>query len=529
MSLPIGLPRYTVRLRLTLLFGAVFLLCAAILLGMTYLLVRGSGDGYTYSVKVSGGGAAISGPHGPLGLAVFQVTRPAPLARQRSGTFRRTKRRRRSGPVGRFGVLRVGPPGAGGNAAGNAALARGEASTAGGNIAAVISAQGAAGALPQLPGPVALVRREAKAQANQLQVLASQQHSDELHHLLTDLGIALAVMCFLSMGLGWLVARRVLRPLQTITRTARSISATNLHRRLALSGPDDELRELGDTFDELLERLERSFEAQRQFVANASHELRTPLTLERAVIEVALADPGADGASLREACRRVLEIGEEQERTIEALLTLARSERGLERRDPVDLAVPAHKALRGAAPAISERGLRTESGIDSAPALGDQDLVERMICNLLDNAIRHNVPGGTLAVRTGLSSGHAFVSVASDGPPIGDEEVLGIFEPFRRLGATRAANGQGHGLGLSIVKAIAVAHRAELSARPRDGGGLEVTVSFPAPPGATHAAATDLRAPAANGGGAGGTGPGAASASGGAGRAAPSRDGVPAP
>src|SRR6202044_819392 len=176
--------------------------------------------------------------------------------------------------------------------------------------------------------------------------------------------VALAIMVAASMALGWVIAGRVLRPLQVITAAARELSASTLHERLALEGPDDELRELGDTFDELLGRLEASFEAQRQFVANASHELRTPLTLERAILEVTLADPAASTASLRDACERVLAIGEQQERMIAALLTLARSERGLERRERLRLQDVAGAVLHERQEEIARRGLRLDTKLE---------------------------------------------------------------------------------------------------------------------------------------------------------------------
>jgi signal transduction histidine kinase len=305
----------------------------------------------------------------------------------------------------------------------------------------------------------------------------SQQRSAELNQLLRESGIALAIMTVVSIGLGWLVAGRVLRPLRTITTAARRISARNLHQRLALDGPDDELKELGNTFNGLLARLEGSFAAQRQFVANASHELRTPLARQRTLVEVALRDPNPTVASLQAVCDRVLATGEEQERLIEALLTLARSQRGLDCREPLDLAAVTGDAAEASEAGAQSRGLRVHSALAEAPALGDPRLAERLAVNLVDNAVRHNVPGGWVEVVTGMRAGRAVLSVANTGPVIPPEKVDLLFQPFGRL--EDRVNRDGLGLGLSIVTAIAAAHDADLRARPLPGGGLEVEVHFP--------------------------------------------------
>jgi signal transduction histidine kinase len=280
------------------------------------------------------------------------------------------------------------------------------------------------------------------------------------------------------MAFGWLLAGRALRPLQAITTAAREISASNLHERLALKGPDDELRELGDTFDELLGRLEASFESQRQFVANASHELRTPLTLERAILEVTLADPAASASSLRAACERVLAIGEQQERMIDALLALARSERGLERRVPLLLDTVTDEVLRERREEIARRGLRLDAKLEHAPTTGDPRLIERLVANLLDNAIRHNVADGWVAITTATEAGEAVLTVANSGPVIASEEVERLLQPFRRLGADRVGRRDGHGPGLSIVAAVATAHGATLTVHAQPDGGLRVEVRF---------------------------------------------------
>ena len=305
-------------------------------------------------------------------------------------------------------------------------------------------------------------------------------------------------MAVVSVALGWLVAGRVLQPLRTITAAARRISASNLHQRLALDGPDDELTELGKTFDGLLARLDASFAAQRQFVANASHELRTPLARQRTLVEVALRDPNATVGSLRAACERVLATGEEQERLIEALLTLARSQRGLDRREPLDLAEVTGDAVQASEPGAQDRGVSLRASLGQAPALGDTRLTGRLAANLLDNAVRHNTTGGWVEVSTGISNGRSVLAVSNTGPVIPPDRVDLMFQPFGRLEATRVSS-DGLGLGLSIVTAVAAAHDADLRARPRAGGGLEVEVSSrgrPRPPGPRRRA--DRRQPAAN-------------------------------
>jgi signal transduction histidine kinase len=309
-------------------------------------------------------------------------------------------------------------------------------------------------------------------------------HGDSLHQLLVQSGIALAIMSVASIVLGWLVAGRVLRPLREMTATTRRISERNLHERLALAGPRDELKDLADTVDDLLARLESAFGAQQRFVANAAHELRTPLTLWRALLEETLTDPDATIDSFRATSRRLLTLGSEQEQLLESLLTLAWSERGLERREPFDLAAVTAAVLREPPPEASARGVRIEGEIDPAPAAGNAALAEQLVRNLVDNAVHHNVAGGRVWVRTGTRGGDAVLLVTNDGPVIPATEVGRLFEPFRRLRADRTAPGDDHhGLGLSIVSAIATAHGATLAAAARPEGGLAVEVAFP-PPGA---------------------------------------------
>lgn len=393
------LPRRTARLRLTVLYGGVFGLGAAVLLTITYLMVS-------------------------------QLTTPRI---QRSGT-----------PRGN-GL----PPPDGVRA-----------------------------------GPVTDPRFRTSLDVSKAQQ-ALQTHAHDMEILAIFSGIALAVALVAAVVIAWFIAGRVLRPLSTITAAARRISASNLHQRLSLSGPDDELRELGNTLDDLFGRLEASFDAQRRFVANASHELRTPLTRERTLLQVTRAKPARTLATWETVSEELLASNAEQERLIEALLTLAASQAGLEHREPVDLAAVTSTVLRTARSEADDLGLRVETVIRPAVLHGDPVLAGRLAANLIDNAVRHNIAGGHVQVTTRTSGGRAVLSVTSTGQAIPPGLVDGLFQPFQRLRPRGA--GKGHGLGLSIVQAIAAAHDAEITARARPGGGLAIDVAFPPPAPSTRA------------------------------------------
>jgi signal transduction histidine kinase len=311
-------------------------------------------------------------------------------------------------------------------------------------------------------------------------VEAAQRAADS-HQLLVNSGIALSIVAALALLAAWLVAGRMLRPIRTITRTARRISSASLHERLALDGPEDELKELGDTLDGLFARLEAAFDAQRHFVANASHELRTPLTAERTLLQVALDDPGTTIADWRATAREVLASTDEQARLIEALLTLASSEGGLNGFEPVDLAAAVSAAHHDLRPEIDRLGIQVHQVTTPAPLEGDSLLVERLVANLVGNAVHHNVAGGSVQVLTEMTEGWAVLSVANTGPRIPPGEVDRLFQPFQRLDRRRSNYKDGHGLGLSIVRAIATAHGATITAQPEPDGGLFVTVAFPQP------------------------------------------------
>jgi signal transduction histidine kinase len=258
----------------------------------------------------------------------------------------------------------------------------------------------------------------------------------------------------------------VLRPLSTITAAARRISASSLNERLALHGPDDELKELGDTLDSLFTRLQASFDAQRHFAANASHELRTPLTRERTLLQVTLADPDATSSTWQAVGRELLASNAEQEHLIEAMLTLASSEADIGEREPVDLAGMTSAALSAVRPAISRLDLDVAANLQPAILDGDPLLVQQLVTNLVDNAVRHNTPGGNVRVETRTSDGRAILSVANSGQAVPAAEVGRLFQPFQRLGLRPARRDGGHGLGLSIVRAIATVHAATITAQP---------------------------------------------------------------
>jgi len=300
--------------------------------------------------------------------------------------------------------------------------------------------------------------------------LGDRVRADALHTLLTRGAVALVAVGAVAIGLGWLIAERVLRPLHRITETARRVADRNLHERIALTDPRGEIKELADTFDSMLERLDRSFDSQRRFVANASHELRTPLAINRTLLEVALRRPGAP-PQLRDLGENLLAVNSRHERLIDGLLTLARSEQAITVRDPVDLAdIARHVA--------DQNGAHVTTDLAPAPTAGDPILLERVAQNLVKNALDYNTADGWVSVSTATRDGRAELTVRNTGPRIPAYEIPGLFEPFRRMN-DRVANDGGTGLGLSIVRSVAHAHGGDVFARPRPGGGLEVTVTLP--------------------------------------------------
>ena len=316
-------------------------------------------------------------------------------------------------------------------------------------------------------------------QLAQVGPVEAAQRSVDSHQLLVNSGIALAIVAVLALLAGWLVAGRMLRPIRTITRTARRISSSSLHERLALAGPEDELKELGDTLDDLFGRLDAAFEAQRHFVANASHELRTPITADRNVLQVALDDPDTSAETWRSTAIELLASNDEQRHLIESLLALASSESGLTAHEPVDLAALVTATLFQLRPEVDRLGIHVDEVTAPAPLEGDPLLVERLVANLLINAVNHNIAGGCIEVVTEVTEGMAGLSVTNTGPLIPPAEVDRLFQPFQRLDPHRSHYKDGHGLGLSIVRAIATAHQASINAHPMPDGGLSVSVIFP--------------------------------------------------
>ncbi|HTW12162.1 MAG TPA: ATP-binding protein, partial [Solirubrobacteraceae bacterium] len=436
--------------RLTLLYGACFLVAGAALLAITYGLVRHNTSVQASQLVFSDAGAGVR--------ATTHLPAPSPGT---DGNFLGALAPKNGGPV----AVQI--------------------SQYGKQVQAIRARS--IKAIEALQKLAASRQRQLTSVATSAKIALVKQHNRQLAALLTESGIALGIMAVLSIGLGWLMAGRALRPLRTMNQRARAITEHNLHERLALEPRGDELGELAETFDGLLGRLQRAFDSQRRFVANASHELRTPITLERALVEVALADPDASVESLRECCRRVLAAGEEQERLIEALLTLARSQGGIEARERVDLASIAAElagSYENGGSNNGHAGLNVSSSLGPAVITGDRALIERLVANLVDNAAAYNVPvDGWVRLWTGVKNGRPTLRVANSGPAVPPERVDELFEPFRRLDGERLSGGGGLGLGLSIVSAITTAHRGGVRAVPLREGGLEVVVSFPPAPG----------------------------------------------
>ena len=299
-----------------------------------------------------------------------------------------------------------------------------------------------------------------------------------LHRLLFEYAGALVVMTGVSVALGWWIAGRALAPLREITATAQRVSGENLGERIALQGPDDELKELADTFDGMLMRLDSAFASQKHFVANASHEMRTPLAIMRTEVDVALADPQASVEELRSMGEAVRETIDRSESLIAALLLLARSEGVHGREEPVDLAELAGDCITDLHHSAEIAGINIVTSLDPAAARGDSALLERMLGNLVENGIRHNHPGGELRVATSSADGVAEVLVRNGGAVIDPTEVQSLTEPFRRLSRTAG----GFGLGLSIVRSVAEVHGGTVELSAPAEGGLEVRVRIPADP-----------------------------------------------
>jgi signal transduction histidine kinase len=436
-------PKTTVRWRLTLLYGGLFLGSGAALLAFTYTLSEKSTITRAAPVEeivrhaVSGKGST---PPSPLANVTVKASGPPPhttglTAPQTLG----------SGARANFGPFPNG------------------------GVSNQTAVQAFKAFFSNGPG------------RNAILFAGTEQRVSDLHQLIIESSIALGVMALISAALGWLVAGRVLRPLRTMTATTQQISETSLDRRLAMAGPRDELRQLADTIDGLLERLEAAFDAQRRFVANASHELRTPLTAARAMLEMTISDPHATVETFRETCAQVLDESEHQEQLINALLALAHGQRGIEHREPLELAAIVGDVVARQRPEAALHGLLLDASLEPALVSGDGRLIEQLASNLIENAIRHNLPSGRIGVRVASDAGRASLEVVNTGPVVPEDQVQRLLQPFQRLAAERQGHGEGLGLGLSIVAAIANAHNAELDVHAPPDGGLDVEVRFRRP------------------------------------------------
>jgi signal transduction histidine kinase len=417
-------PQTTVRWRLTLLYGGLFLVCGAALLAITYTLVD-------HATVTNGPFRAFVNAPGPPASATLPKFQRAPIQAS------------------------TRPP------------------------------------RPKIPEQIQKLLRTASGRRTVFTVGSVQRISD-LHQLVIESSIALAIMAIISGALGWVVAGRALAPLRMMAAATQQISETNLHERLAMNGPPDELRQLADTIDGLLQRLEGAFDAQRRFVANASHELRTPLTAVRALLEMVLSDPRATVATFRTTCRQVLEESEQQEQLIDALLALAQGQRGVEARERIDLAAVAGDVLRAHGADAAARGIDVDASLEPAPILGDRRLIGRLVSNIIDNAVRYNAPGGIVRIVVQAGPSDVDLAVVNTGPVVPAAEIDRLLQPFQRLAGDRVGHGEGLGLGLSIVAAIATGHDAALEVKPGADGGLEISVRFARAPGADQEAASPL-------------------------------------
>ncbi|GAA3057535.1 HAMP domain-containing sensor histidine kinase [Streptomyces glomeratus] len=307
----------------------------------------------------------------------------------------------------------------------------------------------------------------------------NEQRQHALDNLLSRSLLALLGLAVIAFAFGYAMAGRVLSPLGRITRTARAVAGSDLSRRIELDGPDDELKELADTFDDMLERLQRAFTAQQRFVGNASHELRTPLAINRTLLEVHLSDPGAP-VELQQLGKTLLATNERSEQLVEGLLLLARSDNQIVERKPVDLAEVASQAVDQVHAEAEAKGVEIRGERAPVVVQGNGVLLERIALNLVQNAVRYNIPeGGWVDVTTLIQHGQAVLVVANTGPVVPAYEIDNLFEPFTRLRTERTGSDKGVGLGLSIARSVARAHGGHISAEPREGGGLVMRVMLP--------------------------------------------------
>ncbi|MFB9968503.1 sensor histidine kinase [Sinosporangium siamense] len=329
------------------------------------------------------------------------------------------------------------------------------------------------------PGPHVITKDQLIAEIEQGRVAVMED-------LIRNSMIIALALTALAVVLGYLISDRALRPLQQVTATAQRLSESTLHERIALSGPQDDVKRLADTFDAMLDRLQRAFNAQRRFVNNASHELRTPLAINRTLLEVALEEPDAS-QDLRTLGTALLNTNARHERLIESLLLLARSEHEPIDVRPVDLAYLLRLTVEQLQPAADRRRITISAEVRQSRDPGDTTvqgeatLLERCMVNLIENAVKYNVKGGHVTVELTRHADNVSFRVRNSGPRVADYEVDGLFEPFRRQ-RDRVGSARGSGLGLSIVRAITVAHHGTVRAAALPEGGLDVTVGLPAEP-----------------------------------------------
>ncbi|WP_182545293.1 sensor histidine kinase [Halosaccharopolyspora lacisalsi] len=334
-------------------------------------------------------------------------------------------------------------------------------------------------AVPRLPGETTVRVDGVPVPTHQLGAVLRESAREQV---LVVGGSAFVTVVVAAAVLAWTVTGRVLSPLHEVTEYARRLSVESLGERIGLEGPRDEVAELADTFDAMLDRLQSAFESQRRFVANASHELRTPLSVIRTELDVTLSDPDADAAELRRMAGVVREATTKSERLVESLLLLARTEGAeLAVREPVDLTDLVHRALSAVSGETRERGLSVHRCAEPTFAVGDPALLERVVGNLVENAVRHNVDDGWIEITTHGGPRWALLHVVASGAEVAPDRAEALFEPFRRAGVPRTMR-TGAGLGLSIVRAAVLAHGGRVRAEPVSGGGLAVTVELPVAP-----------------------------------------------
>ncbi|MGO9873307.1 MAG: sensor histidine kinase [Acidimicrobiia bacterium] len=429
-------PHPGIRLRLTLTYTALFLISGAALLSVSYVLVKRREQGPATAVSI-----ICTKTHIPLQQTIGSARASGPGPILSVNACQHAVEASGAGFVYRVGGSTVGPG-------------------------------GQAGSVGGIAGPP-------PAQVRQLTATVAASEAHVLHSFALESGLALAVMAIVSLALSWWIAGRVLQPVHRITDAARKLSERTLDARINMRGPNDEIKQLADTFDAMLARLDRAFASQHRFVANASHELRTPLATERVLIDEALANQSASPNELRAILEQLRTNSEDTEVLIDALLTLARSERGIERWGAIDLAATAANVVEQASTEAAHHGVSVESDLRPGWVHGDSALVERLIANLVENAIRHNIPDGTVRVSTQPDGDMSQLDVTNTGPNIDPETVSALLEPFRKAQPDRSSNDAGLGLGLSIVDAIVTSHHGTLALSPQPGGGLNVRVRLP--------------------------------------------------